>query len=159
MSIGYVRASGGIGCVQAGRELCRLSAETLTQLKMQKILYYAHMIHLGKRTAPLIRNTFLAWKHGPVALGLYEHVKEYGAEEIPLDAFKEIIDLGKMENYEAEAESLQETYGKLKDFSASRLVNASHNRNGAWHKTLRMGKVEIPDDFIEEEYSVCSIIR
>ena len=149
-----------ISCIQAGRELCRLSGETLTQLKMQKILYYAHMIHLGKRSEPLIKNRFLAWKHGPVAIGLYEHVNRCGADEIQLDdAFGDVVDLGKMKNCKAEAESLQEAYDKLKDFTAGQLVDASHDRNGAWYKTLRMRKVEIPNDFIEDEYSVCPIIQ
>lgn len=148
-----------IGCIQAGKELCRLSGETLTQLRMQKILYYAHMIHLGRRSAPLVKNTFLAWKHGPVALGLYIHVKDWGADEIRLDAFKDIVDLEEMEDCEAEAQSLREAYEKLKDCTASQLVKASHSRNGAWYRTLRMRKVEIPDDFVEDEYSVCSIIQ
>lgn len=148
-----------IGCIQAGKELCRLSEESLTQLRMQKILYYAHMIHLGKRYAPLINNTFLAWKHGPVALGLYEHVKGWQADKIRLVAFRDIVDLGEMENCETEAQSLREAYEKLKDFTAGQLVNASHSRNGAWYKTLRMRRVEIPDDFIKDEYSVCSIIQ
>ena len=149
-----------IGCIQAGKELCRLSQETLTQLKMQKILYYAHMIHLGKRSAPLIKNSFLAWKHGPVALGLYEHVRDWGADEIQSHAFKDIVDLREMkENFEAEAQSLDEAYTKLKVFTAGQLVDASHSKNGAWYKTLRMRKVEIPDDFVKDEYSVCSIIQ
>lgn len=149
-----------ISCIQAGKELCDLSKESLTQLKMQKILYYAHMIHLGKRSVPLIKNTFLAWRHGPVALGLYEHVRDWGADEIRLHAFRDIVDLKEMEgDFGAEAQSLKEAYKKLKGFTAGQLVDASHSRNGAWSKTLRMGKVEIPDDFVKDEYSVCSIIQ
>lgn len=70
-----------------------MSEETLTRLKMKKILYYAHMASLGKRSAPLTKNTFLAWRNGPVAMDLYEHVEDWDAEEIRLDAFGYIVDL------------------------------------------------------------------
>lgn len=145
-----------ISCLQAGKELCRLSGGTLTQLKMQKILYYAHMIHLGRTSEPLIKNDFLAWKHGPVALGLYDYVKEHEADDIPLDAFAIISDLDKGAE---EFKSLDEAYGKLRELTASQLVAASHSRGGAWDKTTRMGKVEMRNDLIKEEYDVCHIIR
>ena len=105
---------------------------------------------------PLIKNKFLAWKHGPVALGLYDYVKEHGAKKIPLDAFSIIVAL---DTNSGEYKSLGEAYSKLKDFTAGQLVTASHSKNGAWDKTNRMGNVVMLNDLIQDEYNVCTIIK
>lgn len=147
-----------ISCIQAGRELCELSGESLTHLKMQKILYYAHMIHLGKTSAPLIKNKFLAWRLGPVALGLYERIKEHGGNIVPLEAFDDIKSLDRDKN-PSEFKALKGACDKLGGFTAGQLVAESHIKNGAWERTIRMRNVEILNDFIKDEYSVCSIIK
>lgn len=147
-----------ISCIQAGKKLCELSSESLTQLRMQKILYYAHMIHLGRTSTPLTKNKFLAWKYGPVALGLYDYVKNCGAKEVALSDFEGIEDLDG-DKYPEEIKSLKKAYEKLKDFSAGRLIAETHVKNGAWDRTIGMGKVEMFNDLIQDEYRDCPIIK
>ena len=48
---------------------------SITQLKLQKMIYYAQGIALGKYGVKLFNEPLLAWKHGPVIKSVYD---EYG---------------------------------------------------------------------------------
>ena len=45
---------------------CRESGEVLTNLKLQKLMYYSQAWHLALRDIPLFNEDFQAWVHGPV---------------------------------------------------------------------------------------------
>ncbi len=56
--------------------------KTITNLKLQKLLYYAqawHLVFLGKRLFP---EPIEAWVHGPAIRHLYGKFKEYGFNPI-----------------------------------------------------------------------------
>ena len=44
----------------------RASGEAITQLKLQKLVYYADAWFLANFDEPLIKEDFEAWAHGPV---------------------------------------------------------------------------------------------
>jgi len=56
---------------------CRERGELLTNLKLQKLLYYADAWHLALRDEPLIAENFKAWVHGPVLTSQYHRFKDY----------------------------------------------------------------------------------
>lgn len=48
----------------------------LTNLKLQKLLYYIQMEYLGKFDKVLFEHKFVAWEHGPVHPDVYNRFKE-----------------------------------------------------------------------------------
>lgn len=60
------------------------SAERLaiTNLKLQKLLYFAHGYYLEETGKPLVKNGFEAWGFGPVSRTAYQAFKKYDASPI-----------------------------------------------------------------------------
>src|SRR5262249_51853966 len=51
---------------------------TLTQIPLQKILYFAHAWFLARRGRPLVDEEFEAWEYGPVVRSIHEQFKRFG---------------------------------------------------------------------------------
>ncbi len=64
---------------------CRERGENLTNLKLQKLLYYADAWNLALRDEPLFDENFKAWVHGPVLLSQYHRFKDYRWKPIEED--------------------------------------------------------------------------
>lgn len=60
--------------------------EVITNLKLQKLAYYAQSASLAFFDTPLFGENLEAWKHGPVVPDLYQIYKSYGASPLPLTA-------------------------------------------------------------------------
>jgi uncharacterized phage-associated protein len=58
--------------------------EELSNLKLQKLLYYAQGHHLSERRVPLFRDEIQAWSHGPVVPAVYHEYKSFGSATIEL---------------------------------------------------------------------------
>jgi len=56
----------------------------LSNLKLQKLCYYAQGILTVMRRQPLFREKIFAWDHGPVVSDLYHHYKDNRNQPIPL---------------------------------------------------------------------------
>lgn len=54
----------------------------LTNLKLQKLLYYTQGHVLAEFNTPLFSNEFSAWHHGPVIESIYHKFKEFGSDLI-----------------------------------------------------------------------------
>ena len=54
----------------------------ITQMKLQKVVYFAHGLYLGSQRKPLIKESFQAWKFGPVVPDIYHTYKLYGSAPI-----------------------------------------------------------------------------
>ena len=139
--------------LQAGKTLCVISGNSLSNMKMQKILYLAHMFHLGldeDNPKPLIKEKFQAWEFGPVEPTLYHYVKSFGSKNIPAAAFY----LNKSIPADTtEYAMLAETYKKLENKTAIELVRITHWSEGAWADVYEEGirNNEIPTDKILKE--------
>jgi len=59
------------------------SAPALSNLKLQKLLYYAQGLYFAECGEPMFGEDFQAWRHGPVCSGVYHAYKQYGSEPIP----------------------------------------------------------------------------
>lgn len=58
----------------------------VSNLKLQKLLYYAQGHCLGLNHAPLFDDRIEAWAHGPVVPTVYHRFKASGSRAIELDA-------------------------------------------------------------------------
>jgi len=56
--------------------------ELISNLKLQKLIYYAQGIHLASEGTPLFPDRIEAWTYGPVVPTLYHHYKTYGSSGI-----------------------------------------------------------------------------
>jgi uncharacterized phage-associated protein len=55
----------------------RERGEVLTNLKLQKLLYYAQAWHLALNDAPIFGEDFQAWVHGPVLPSQYFRFRDF----------------------------------------------------------------------------------
>jgi uncharacterized phage-associated protein len=63
-------------------EFCNKHGDLLTNLKLQKLLYYVQAWHLAFFAAPMFDEDFEAWVHGPVEPGTYRRFKQFGQAPI-----------------------------------------------------------------------------
>ena len=62
------------------------AGDLISNLKLQKLLYYAQGLYLAKYGRPLFPERIEAWTHGPVVPRVYHHFKEHGFGSIPKPA-------------------------------------------------------------------------
>ena len=74
-----------INASNAAKYLLSLDTEgdLTSNLKLQKLLYYAQGISLALRDAPLFEERIEAWEHGPVCPPVYGEYKTHGSNAIP----------------------------------------------------------------------------
>jgi uncharacterized phage-associated protein len=95
--------------------------DLLSNLKLQKLVYYAQGISLGLYQKPLFSEKIEKWIHGPVVPDLYRTYKRFRSRAIqaPKEFDISIID-------DDTRELLDEVYKVYGRFSASALRNMSH---------------------------------
>ena len=99
------------------------AGDSLSNLKLQKLVYYAQGFRLALVGLPLFDDPIEAWEHGPVVPSLYHAFKQHRAESIPRP--EDGIDL---ERYPPEVkELLDEVYSVFGQFSATKLRNMTHS--------------------------------
>ncbi|MGQ2715573.1 Panacea domain-containing protein [Campylobacter coli] len=67
----------------------REAGDTISNLKIQKMLYYAQGYSLALFNKPLFDDRIEAWKHGPVVKKIYEQFKQYGSNSISFDELED----------------------------------------------------------------------
>lgn len=97
------------------------AGDNTSNLKLQKLLYYAQGFHLAMFDSPLFSEEIQAWQHGPVVPEVYRQYKEYGSEGIPCPTdFNQYIFDSKTINF------LNDIYEAFGQFSAWKLRNMTH---------------------------------
>src|SRR5262249_25701125 len=66
--------------------------DTISPLRMQKLVYYAYVYTLVKNSKKLFGEQIQAWKNGPVVPSLYSALKCYGSMPIPEEFLGELTD-------------------------------------------------------------------
>ena len=104
--------------------------ETISNLKLQKMLYYLQGFFIAIFDNKLFPETIEAWQYGPVVKEAYLHFKSFGSSSIILNGDEKIIEFSAQEN-ELFLEVMEE-YGQ---FSAVKLMNMTHEEL-PWKKTF-----------------------
>lgn len=97
------------------------AGDSISNLKLQKLVYYAQGFTLAIHDRPLFHEDIEAWVHGPVIPELYRSFKQHKAEPIPpvpVDKTKFIPD---------ELEVLDDVWEMFGQFSATKLRNMTHD--------------------------------
>ncbi len=133
----------------------------LTNLKLNKVLYYVHAFHLVRRGRPIIKNHFEAWEHGPVIRVVYQEFKTFGNAPITKLARylnyetgrEEVIDFADVEA--GLREFILSVATHYMQFTASQLREMTHKPGGPWHQVYisspesRGLRDRIPNDLIQ----------
>lgn len=96
------------------------NGELMSNMKLQKMLYYQQGYHLALFDEPLFEEDLEAWMYGPVVPSVYEHYKINGSKGIQPE--KSVIKLTNKE--EALFNEVYRIYGV---YSATGLMNLSHS--------------------------------
>ena len=122
-----------IHVLQAAKFMASHSGWRLSNLELQKMLYIAHMFHLGIHETPLVSGDFEAWDLGPVHPILYHEVKRFGADPVTEVNFPGNIEEG------TEQDLLSEAVDQLSKKTGGQLVEITHWEHGAWAKNYIPG--------------------
>ena len=135
----------------------------ISNLALQKLLYFAHGIYLTKTKRPLVSGYFEAWQYGPVHPSVYRAFKESGSAAIqmrasaqdPLTGKKRDILLPAEEDVKDLVAEVVWRYGKL---SPGRLVDLSHAKGSPWDVVVDKARtgvafgMRIPDNVIIDRF-------
>ncbi|EGK8008461.1 DUF4065 domain-containing protein [Campylobacter lari] len=116
------------------------SDKDLSNLELQKTLYFTELDYIKKFDKHLINDDFEAWKYGPVARDVYCEYRNYGANSI--DKPNEEIQLN-LDN--DELDTINDSIKKCNKQSYWILVEKSHRKGGAWEQSFKENKKEIID--------------
>lgn len=111
------------------------AGDSLSNLKLQKLVYYAQGFHLAMYDAPLFSEVIRAWRHGPVVPEMYHAFKHFGAGPV-----KMAVDFDP-EKYSPDVIGLlEEVWAVYGQFSALRLRNITH-QEPPWANTPQGGTI------------------
>ncbi|TCK65777.1 type II toxin-antitoxin system antitoxin SocA domain-containing protein [Curtobacterium sp. PhB136] len=100
----------------------------LSNLKLQKLLYYAQGQHLGRTGEPLFSDEIEAWGHGPVVPAVYRAFKAFGAAPIEPEGVLRSFDWSNYSDVQQHLANVWLTYGV---YSAWALRDKTH-REAPW---------------------------
>ena len=124
--------------------------ETLSPMKLQKLVYLAHGWRLGLRGEPLLNEEVQAWDYGPVVSSLYHEFKDFGASPITRRAIS--MEMGPGGEWRAvtpgvpptdkdEIALLERIWEVYRGYSGSQLSTMTHKAGSPWSITRdRMDK-------------------
>lgn len=122
--------------------------DLITNLKIQKLLYYTQAWHLVNFETPIFKDQIRAWVFGPVIPSVYHELKKFGQAPIQYDTN------GKEQTAftDEQLEYLKLLYDKFFGFSAYELVNMSHNEE-PWKIAYKSSNRTISHKSMKEYYS------
>lgn len=110
----------------------------ISNLKLQKILYFIQGKFLAKLGKPAFSENIEAWRHGPVIPDIYYKFNKYMASNI-CDKFN---DISEKNFYDSDVKLIDEVIEEFKDKNAWELVNITH-KQAPWKDCFVEGKNNI----------------
>ena len=104
--------------------------ELMSNMKLQKMLYYQQGYHLAAFGTPLFSEEVEAWMYGPVVPCVYEHFKKFGAGGIIPETHTPTL------LAEEEEALFYDVFNAYINFSALGLMEKTHNES-PWLSTPR----------------------
>jgi uncharacterized phage-associated protein len=137
----------------------------LTNLRLNKLVFFIHAVSLTTRKDGLVRNHFEAWQYGPVVRPVFDAFKRYGDNWITEPA--KFLDYASGQQraipFEditaADAQTINEVFAEYSRFSTSQLVALSHEPGGPWdlvyraHLADRNVSPRIPNELIRRHFA------
>lgn len=106
--------------------------DLMTNLKLNKMLYFAQGAYLARTGSLLFEDEIEAWQLGPVIPSVYRRYKVCGSNPIHEDkaefSFSVLTD--------EERETLYDVVREFGKYTGATLVNITHKGNTPWRKTI-----------------------
>jgi uncharacterized phage-associated protein len=93
----------------------------MTNMKVQKLLYYAQSLHLALYDEPLFNDEIQAWRYGPVCPPAYKFYSNFEAQQLPIPSGD---DLGQIPDDKKDL--LEEVWGYFGSYHAYKLSGMTH---------------------------------
>jgi uncharacterized phage-associated protein len=136
----------------------------LTNLRLNKLLYFIHGWGLTSRPDGLARNHFTAWMHGPVVQPVYDAFKPFG--ENPITELAKYLDYitgqSRVVAYDDisphDAAVIESVFRSYDRFTTGQLVTMSHTVGGPWHTVYsawakdNRANLRIPNEVIRAHF-------
>ncbi|QND71278.1 Panacea domain-containing protein [Tardiphaga robiniae] len=110
----------------------------ITNLRINKLLYFIQVGALRQTPEGIIRNHFEAWQFGPVIRPVFDAFKGY--KDAPIKAPAEYLDYASGRTIPVPHDDIREDHQKIirreflnySRFTTGQLVSLSHETNGPW---------------------------
>ena len=96
----------------------------ISNLKLQKLVYYAQGFSLALNDAPVFDEPVEAWMHGPVVASLYRKFRDFGSNPIPPNESFDPEVLSR-----AQRRLIREVYDVYGQYSAWKLRQLTHEED------------------------------
>lgn len=108
------------------------SEVVLSNLSLNKLVYFAQVESLRTRGIPLFDDRVEAWEYGPVEPSVYHAFKKYGSSRISIPSGMPAPD-------PSASKVISDTFEKYGKMTAFDLVELSHREGSAWGNTYSVG--------------------
>jgi uncharacterized phage-associated protein len=120
----------------------------VTNLALQKLLYFAHSRHLIETTRPLVSGYFEAWQYGPVHPAAYKAFKAAGDQPITFRAERQDPLTGRRSPLTppTAASVVQAVRGVMASYGCltpGRLVEISHAKDAPWAYVVEQARTKM----------------
>lgn len=117
--------------------------EGISDLKLQKLLYYAQGVCLSMTGKKMFSNKIYAWDHGPVVKEVYDVYKKYGSSYITdINDEKNDKIVNNIENNVEISKILNIVYDNFAIYTAWQLRNMTHQVGSPWYNTVRNREID-----------------
>lgn len=130
-------------------DVCEREGRSITNLSLQKIIYFCHVWSLIETGRPLVKQQFEAWQYGPVLQYVYREFKAFDGTPItrraegvdPQTGQKRVVAYAFDPTTTTFLSKVVSFYCRL---SAGQLVELSHSEGGPWHRVWNHGGIVNP---------------
>lgn len=124
-------------------------SDYISNLKLQKLLYYAQGTYMAITGKKLFDDNLVAWTHGPVVIDVYYEYNHNGSKGIEYND----ADAPKEEYTKKEENILNQVYEYFGQYSAWKLRNMTHAEL-PWQTTEHNNVIdpEVIKEFFKKEY-------
>lgn len=140
-------------------EVAKKKGNPVTNLKLQKILFFLQGYFLSNYGAPLIDGSFSKWKFGPVEQEVYKEFKDYGPAPIETKSVR--FDVESLNFYSEEIEITLSLKDEIENFiskiikkEAWELVNLTHGHY-SWKDFKDEIMAQATKDYTDKEIVDC----
>lgn len=121
--------------------------EGITNLKLQKLLYYAQGFSYQRLGRPLFEDEIEAWEYGPVVASVFREYRKFDGEPIRLKS--------KVSLSEEEERLILDVAREYGQYTSAELVNRTHRKGTPWDQVYDSGRLHnrIPKSLIEDYFS------
>ena len=96
----------------------------MTNMKLQKLLYYAQSLHLALLDEPLFEEEIQAWRYGPVCPPAYYYYNDYESKQLPIPTGENFSEIS-----EESKSLLEEVWENFGTYTAPQLRDMTHEES------------------------------